>query len=197
MSNPRDETGTVHELASLYALGGLGPAEEKHFEEHLRMGCEACSAELRSLEDVTSALAASIAVEPPSQLRERLMARVTRMPRTPGIAYHEAGVLIARSKEIDWKPFAPGITFKPLYRDKARNTDTMLVRMEAGSRIPRHRHAQIEELFVLSGDLHVEDQVMFAGDYCRADLDSVHDQSFSETGCVFLLMASPDNQLLA
>lgn len=70
-------------------------------------------------------------------------------------------------------------------------------RMEAGARIPRHRHAQIEELFVLFGDWHVEDQVMFAGDYCRADLDSVHDESYSETGCVFLLMASPNNQILA
>jgi len=69
--------------------------------------------------------------------------------------------------------------------------------MEPGARIPRHRHAQVEELFVLSGDLHVEDQVMFAGDYCRADLDSVHDQSYSKTGCVFLLMSSPENQILA
>ena len=33
---------------------------------------------------------------------------------------------------------------------------------------------------------------MFAGDYCRADLDSVHDESYSETGCGFLLMASPE-----
>ena len=38
---------------------------------------------------------------------------------------------------------------------------------------------------------------MFAGDYCRADLDSVHDQSYSKTGCVFLLMSSPENQILA
>jgi len=38
---------------------------------------------------------------------------------------------------------------------------------------------------------------MFAGGYCRADLDSVHDESYSETGCVFLLMASPNNQILA
>jgi anti-sigma factor ChrR (cupin superfamily) len=36
--------------------------------------------------------------------------------------------------------------------------------VEAGARIPRHRHAQIEELFVLSADLQVENQVMFAGD---------------------------------
>ena len=69
--------------------------------------------------------------------------------------------------------------------------------MDAGCRYPSHRHTQVEELFLLSGDLHIEDQVMYAGDYCRADLGSVHDQSFTEGGCVFLLMASPDNQLLA
>jgi anti-sigma factor ChrR (cupin superfamily) len=72
----------------------------------------------------------------------------------------------------------------------------MILRMEAGSRYRSHRHTQVEELFLFSGDLHIEDQVMHAGDYCRADLGSVHDLSYSEGGCVFLLMASPDYQLL-
>ncbi len=154
-------------------------------------------AELLSLQDVTVGIASSVVADPPAQLRDRLMERVGRTPRMPGIAYNESGVLIARSQEINWRILAPGITYKPLYRDQVRNSDTLLIRMEPGCRYPSHRHAQVEELFLLSGDLHVEDQVMYAGDYCRADLGSVHDQSFTEGGCVFLLMASPDNQIMA
>jgi len=188
--------GAVHELATLYALDSLDAGQKHQFEEHLRTGCEQCADEVRSVQSVALNLAAGVAVDPPAQLRDRLIERIARMPRSPGLAYNEAGLLIARSHEIQWSPFAPGISFKPLFRDKARNTDTMLVRMEPGAHIPSHRHSQIEEIFVLSGDLRVEDQVMFAGDYCRADLESVHDQSWSETGCLFLLLASPDNQLL-
>jgi quercetin dioxygenase-like cupin family protein len=196
MSNS-NHSDAVHELAALYALDALDAGEKTQFEDHLRAGCESCAAEVRSLHDVGIAIGASVPIDPPATLRERLMSRVARTPRRPGIAYDESGLLIARSEEISWKTLAPGISYKPLYRDKARNSDTMLIRMDAGARLPSHRHAQVEELFLLSGDLHVEDQVMHAGDYCRANLGSVHDQSYSETGCLFLLMASPDNQILA
>jgi anti-sigma factor ChrR (cupin superfamily) len=68
--------------------------------------------------------------------------------------------------------------------------------MEAGAHYPSHHHAAIEELFMLSGDLHVENHVMGAGDYCRADSGSIHGETFTEAGCLFLMMASPENQLI-
>jgi len=197
MSNQPNNPESLHGLAALFALGALEDGDAQRFEDHLRGGCDICAAELRRLQDVVTGIASSVAATPPPQLRDRLMARVARTPRTPGLAYNEAGLLIARSQEISWQSLAPGITYKPLYRDKARNSDTMLIRMDAGARLASHRHSQIEELFLLSGDLHVEDQVMYAGDYCRADLGSVHDASYTESGCLFLLMASPDNQFLA
>lgn len=69
--------------------------------------------------------------------------------------------------------------------------------MDAGAHYPSHRHADVEELFVLSGDLHVAGEVMSAGDYCRAETESVHGETFSETGCLFLAMSSQRNQFLA
>jgi anti-sigma factor ChrR (cupin superfamily) len=197
MSNQNTNGDAIHELATLFALNALDAQEKAQFEDHLRSGCESCAAEISALAAVGTALGASVPIDPPAALRDRLMARVARTPRRPGVAYDADGLLIARSEEITWKTLAPGISFKPLYRDKARNSDTMLVRMEAGATLPSHRHAQVEELYLLSGDLHVEDQVMHAGDYCRANLGSVHDRSFSETGCVFLLMTSPNNEILA
>lgn len=198
MSDTRNHSdNAMHDLAPLYVLGGLDDREKSKFEEHLRLGCEICTVQLRSLQDVASAIGASTPVEPPAELRQRLLNRVARTPRVPGRVLEQSGLMIARSEEIPWKTLAPGTAYKPLYRDKSRNCDTSLVRMDAGARYPSHRLTQIEELFLLSGDLHVEDQVMYAGDYCRANLDSVHQQSFTEGGCLFLLLAAPDNRVLA
>ena len=196
MSQETNKTTALHELAPLYALGALDAREKEQFEKHLA-NCQACAAELQDLREVATGIASTVATQPPAELRERLIARVARSPRRPGLAYNESGLLIARSHEINWRTLAPGISYKPLYQDTTRSSDTMLVRMEPGAHYPSHRHAQVEELFLLSGDLHVQDQVMHAGDYCRADPDSVHDSSYSEGGCLFLLMASPDNQILA
>jgi len=196
MSNHSDNSAAVHELAALYALNALDAEETKRFEDHLRAGCDVCAIEIRTFQGVATGIAASVATPPQPQLKERLMSRVARTPRTPGLAYNEAGLLIARSQEIAWKSLAPGISYKALCRDKARNSDTMLIRMEPGARLPSHRHSQVEELFLLSGDLHVEDQVMYAGDYCCADIGSIHDRSYTDGGCLFLLMASPDNEIL-
>ena len=74
---------------------------------------------------------------------------------------------------------------------------TCLVRMEPGAHYPSHRHADAEELFLLSGDLHVGPEVMHAGDYCRADAETIHSETSSETGCQFLLLASQNNQIVA
>jgi hypothetical protein len=82
------DNGAIHELAALYALDSLDAHEKQLFEEHLRAGCEACSAEIRSLQDVTSGIARSVAADPLAQLRDRLMARVSRTPRRPGLAYN-------------------------------------------------------------------------------------------------------------
>jgi hypothetical protein len=49
---------------------------------------------------------------------------------------------------------------------------------------------------MLSGDLHVEGQVIRAGDYCRGDSGSVHGETFTDAGCLFLMMASQDNQIV-
>jgi quercetin dioxygenase-like cupin family protein len=42
-----------------------------------------------------------------------------------------------------------GVTLKPLYRGRAGQRLTTLVRMEAGGAIPPHQHADTEELYLL------------------------------------------------
>jgi hypothetical protein len=60
--------------------------------------------------------------------------------------------------------------------------------MDAGAHYPSHRHSEIEELFVLSGDLHVEGQIMGSGDYCRADSATIHGETFTDSvACSYCL----------
>lgn len=148
-------------------------------------------------EQVHAALGCATPAEPPARLRERLLKRVESSPRTPGVLLNQDGLLIASSDRMAWITLAPGIDYKEIHVDAARKYSTMLVRMEAGARYPSHRHNDVEELFLISGDLHVAGETMRSGDYCRAERETVHDETFSEGGCVFLLKASQENEVVA
>lgn len=185
----------LHELAVLHALGSLEGHDKVAFEEHL-LGCDSCASERRASAELANLIGESVPAAAPQRLRQRLLSRIGSSPQVPGIILEQSGLLIARSEELEWKPIASGVFLKPLFEDRARKYDTSLVRMEAGAHLPSHHHAAIEEVFLLSGDLHVEDQVMRAGDYCRADSGTMHGETFTDDGCLFLLMASPENQII-
>ena len=64
----------LHELTPAYALDALADDERRAFEAHLA-GCERCRADLAGLTETTGALGlAADAAEPPSGLRDRILA---------------------------------------------------------------------------------------------------------------------------
>lgn len=186
----------LHDFVAAYAIGALEQDERHAFEDHL-LTCAPCRAELRLLQEVTEELAVSTATDPPPSIRQRLTEQVRSAPRAPGIVYDRDGVLIARGAELPWATLVPGISYKQLYVDASRRYRTMLLRMDAGARLPEHEHGGVEEIFVLSGDLYFSGAAMGPGDYCRADHGSTHQDTFSKTGCLFLVIASQDNQFVA
>lgn len=186
----------LNELASSYVLGALDPDLKEAFDEHLRAGCKTCETELRSYEKLAAELVESVAQEPPASVRERLFAKVAQVPRAPGVILDRGGIVVYRPDEIAWTPLAPGIEVKLLSKESERRYNTCLVKMDAGARYPRHRHGDVEELFLLSGDLHLAGDMMRPGDYCRAEAETIHDESYTEAGCVFLVRSSR-NEMLA
>jgi anti-sigma factor ChrR (cupin superfamily) len=192
----QNSVAEIHELSSLYALGALENGERLAFEAHLEQGCKVCAEDVQAFGKIADLIGESVPATPSERLRERLLSRVKKSPPAPGILLRQSGLLIARSDEFVWQPMAPGISYKPLYEDAARSYNTSLVRMDAGARYPSHHHAEIEELFLLSGDLHVENEVMRPGDYCRGDSGTMHGETFSDAGCLFLLMASQQNRIV-
>ena len=204
---PTDET---REWAALYALDALPTEDKAAFEKHLREGCASCAAEVESYKGVAGQVGFAAAPEPPpASLRERVLQAVAqtdsaaeeepeqRADAAKGILFDQGGVLISRTADMDWEAAPlPGIFAKTLFNDPKRQYSTSLVRMEAGVTYPSHRHKEVEELYLLEGDLLVEGRRMQPGDYCRGEPESVHGQVSTEAGAVFLVMASQRDEIL-
>ena len=200
------------EWAALHSLGALTHSERSAYEQHIAAGCAVCSAELESFEKVASDLnLVASSVQPPPSLRDRLLDQISAADEAEtaedaagadalpkGILFDEGGVLISRSTEMTWEPAPlPGIFSKLLFNDVNRQYVTQIVRMDPGTTYPSHRHSQVEELYLLEGDLFVEGQKMGPGDYCRGEPDSVHGEVSTEAGALFLVLSSPQDEILA
>ena len=108
----------------------------------------------------------------------------------------ESGFLFVRSNEGDWAEVVKGVKVKDLYTDHERKYSTVLVQMDPGASFPEHRHVKTEECYIISGDLHMGGQVFYAGDYVRAEADSIHEGIYSENGCTLLVAASQENEMI-
>lgn len=78
----RPRRADPHTLAGPYALGALPPREQARFERHLA-ACESCADEVRGLRETTARLAAATARPPSAQLRDRVLAEVSRTRQLP------------------------------------------------------------------------------------------------------------------
>jgi anti-sigma factor ChrR (cupin superfamily) len=97
--------------------------------------------------------------------------------------------------EPQWKEVAAGISCKLLSTDVEVDRVTMLVRLERGASYPPHRHASVEELYLLEGELWIDDRKLLPGDYNRAEQGTSDQRVWSPSGCMCLLITSPSDQL--
>jgi len=95
-----------------------------------------------------------------------------------------------RWAEPEWEEAAPGISCKLLATDTEKDRVSMLVRLAPGAAYPAHRHAGVEELHLLHGELMVDDKKLYPGDYIRAEAGSADSRVWSETGCTCVLLTS-------
>jgi anti-sigma factor ChrR (cupin superfamily) len=189
MSSASGEHGQDNsELVFLYALEALPPSEMTVVEAHLS-ACAECRQEMETLRPIIDAFAAwpTDVLRPPASasLWERLAQRIGAEPGgTP--------VLPAPPQwaEPEWKEVAPGISCKLLATDREKNRVSMLVRLAPGTDYPPHRHVGVEELYMLQGELIVDDERFSPGDYRRGEAGAVDHRIWSETGCTCVLLTS-------
>jgi anti-sigma factor ChrR (cupin superfamily) len=199
VESPRPEEH--EEWSALYALGALTPAEAVLFEDHIRAGCKTCTARLPDFEAVATDLATAVSIEPPAGLRSTILARIRQKPvhdpAHAGVLLQKTGLLVSRSGEIPWTAVSlPGVKIKKLFVDRTRQYSTSLVSLRAGAVYPAHRHSDIEEFYLLEGDLSGEGIQMRPGDYCRSEPGTVHSDAKTEGGALLLVWSSHQDEFL-
>ena len=185
------EPGHV-ERVCLYALGTLPAAEAAAMEAHLTE-CADCRQEMHKLRPVVESFVAwpTDVLRPPTSLWERLTQRIaTETGQGPLLPAPPPPV------EPDWQEAAPGISCKLLATDPQRNRVSMLVRLAPNTAYPPHRHAGIEELHLLDGELWIEDRKLYPGDYNLGEPGGVDERVWSETGCTCVLITSTHDVIL-
>ncbi len=177
------------ELLPLYVLRALPSSETRLLEEHLT-SCSECRQHLESLHPVVDSFASwPVDILRPSDLMWN------RVQERLGEEVSDDSVLpeVLAWKEPEWDDVAPGISCKLLATDTERDRVSMLVRLAPDTAYPAHRHAGVEELFLLNGELWIEDRKLYPGDFYRAEPGTADTRVWSETGCTCVLITSPSD----
>ncbi|HET6777380.1 MAG TPA: cupin domain-containing protein [Gemmatimonadales bacterium] len=98
-----------------------------------------------------------------------------------------------RSGKAAWNPAEPGALALPLAGSAEEGVELSLVRMEPGAALARHRHAWVEELCLISGDLRCQGVELGPEDYHRAGPGTTHDVATTVGGCtmVYIIRRKP------
>ena len=193
MSAPRDRNSCDQSAqVAAYVMRALPPDERATLEAHMT-SCAQCQLELEALRPVTETFVfwPNDVLQPPSSLRERLGRRIAEETG-------ESPVVLAPGRRWDepaWQEVAPGIFCKLMASDAKKHRVSMLVRLLPGVEYPPHTHAGLEELFLLDGELWIDDRKLYPGDYNRAEAGSGDKRVWSETGCTCVLITSTQDIL--
>jgi anti-sigma factor ChrR (cupin superfamily) len=145
---------------------------------------------------------------PPPALRDRLLRRIGRevaarardFPvdgRPAGAEAVLPGVFAVRSSSAEWIPTpVAGVAYKVLGRDPAEGRTTRLVRFSPGMRYPKHRHAGVEEIYIIEGELCVNGASLKAGDYCRSEPGTEELGTFTDVGALAMVISSDADEVV-
>jgi quercetin dioxygenase-like cupin family protein len=193
-----DDHRCFAELAPLYALDLLD-LEERLWVESQVLDCPDLAEELTSYQTAVGVIPYSAPIVPmAADLKDRLfdrlgLAPVESVPKMPPEVPPHLNMFAIRSADLDWQPRRiEGVQAVVLFRDQASRTQHLLVKAAAGVVYPLHQHAGIEEIYMLEGELIIDDEVYLAGDYIRSYPNSIH-APFTNTGCMFLIRACIDD----
>jgi anti-sigma factor ChrR (cupin superfamily) len=179
------------EVTCAYAAHALAGSEAAAAEAHIA-ACPDCQREVESLRPVVNRFVSwpTDVLRPTTALQARLALRLAKETGTPLVLPSAS-----RWSEPEWEQVAPGIECKLLATDTERHRVSMLVRLASVASYPGHRHAGVEELHLLDGELWIDERKLFPGDYYEATPGTSDERVWSETGCTCVLITSTTDVL--
>jgi anti-sigma factor ChrR (cupin superfamily) len=181
-SRPCDQSARV----AAYVIQALPREEAAAVEAHIG-SCPQCRKELETLRPVADSFPfwPTNILRPPASLQERLAHRIAGETGEEPVMPPER-----QWDEPEWEEVAAGIFCQLMATDTQRHRVSMLVRLLPGVEYPPHTHAGLEELFLLDGELWIDERKLYPGDYNRAEPGSSDKRVWSETGCTCVLITS-------
>ncbi len=206
-----DHSDSGELLTHLYALGALTEEERRAFEAAVERGeidRHELMEQLETFTRIAEETAASMP-RPRAELKGRIMRAIDEIEEgeatkaaepLPEAAPERSGHQVIRDDGGGWEDIGlPGILMKVLYREDSGRPGsriTFLARLEPGATYPHHRHMGVEECLVISGDLHVDDQVLHAGDFIVTQPGTIHRDTSSSGGCLLMISSPFDDEFL-
>jgi hypothetical protein len=190
------------EQASLYVVGALPADEREAFEAALR-GDGELREFVRELQRNTAALAMCAPAVPLAPgLKQKVMRRIESAGKLQGsanvpeiLAGHR---FLQGAAQAGWKQLPlPGAWIKLLSLEPERGYAVLLGKLDPGVRYPAHTNAGPEDFYILTGDLHIGERKLTAGDFHHADAGSLHSENYSLAGCTLLAVLTLDDPLVA
>ena len=174
-------TGThdeLRDLAPLYVIGALPPAEAEAFARHLA-ACAECAAEVESLRPVTDLLASAVPQHtPPPHLRQRVLAIAQARHDAPadGSEVTSARVLVARQSPnlLPWLLAAASLAITAglgVYTWQLRGRlDTLTADLRTAIETAANLQLQLTTVRQTAGRAQLVAAVISAPDLARIDL---------------------------
>jgi len=156
--SPESHLAVAEALERDRELQGLVAKWEQHFGSLLEQGSPQNS------------------LEPSADLWDRIEAAVSEEP--------PAGTFTVRAEEGEWIEILPGVTKKILIADPGTESESYLLRLEPGAVLPPHRHTQLEECYVLEGEMIVGKARFNPGDYHAVPAGVPHPAITTQTGAL-------------
>ncbi|MCF3110285.1 cupin domain-containing protein [Niabella sp. CC-SYL272] len=108
--------------------------------------------------------------------------------------------IVRNSKE--WQPLIEkgvhyhGISVVSLHYDETKQrSTTILLKFDPGAAYPYHNHPGGEEIYVLKGEVILEDTTLYQGDYLYTPPGFKHSVT-TKTGCILLFIIPEEVELL-
>ena len=190
-SNALEHNQEHQDAVFLYALQALGSSQIPEVEAQIA-ACIQCQQEVEAVRRVTQSFVSwpMDVLRPSVSLWDKLSKRIAEETgESQVVPSHSA-------QKFEWDEAAPGISVKILSTDSDRQQVSMLVRLAPGTDYPPHRHAGVEELHLLDGELMIDEKKLYPGDYISAEAGSVDHRVWSETGCTCVLITSTEDAII-